>query len=242
MLTTFRLLSPMEKAAGGCRDDLWRTEMINGVKVVRVWHYVPTKITTTEADPARGQFSVSVVFSRPGPRGVRCHRRGFAAAGPGLFLVDAFAAQECAVHFSRAGLAARCGACRSACSSRAISRGSSMRSRVSPTRRRRASAAFPRGMVAAFRRKNVPAEKSSGFRTAWPCRDGITSRAGRVSRKYGIGPEYCVATYSGNIGASRGWRFSSSLRPSFSTTRSRSSSAAMARAARKWNGRSAREG
>src|SRR5471030_2897502 len=45
MLTTFAYYPQWKKRLED-RDDLWRTESINCVKVVRVWHYVPTKLST----------------------------------------------------------------------------------------------------------------------------------------------------------------------------------------------------
>src|SRR5271167_4807467 len=78
MLTTFAYY-PQWKKRPEDRDDLWRTELINGVKVVRVWHYVPAKLNTLKRmlheasflllsfqhSLTLGEFDAAVVVSPP---------------------------------------------------------------------------------------------------------------------------------------------------------------------------------
>ena len=78
MLTTFAYYPQWKKRPEDC-DDLWRTELINGVKVVRVWHYVPEKLTTLKRmvheasflllsflhSMTLGEFDAAVIISPP---------------------------------------------------------------------------------------------------------------------------------------------------------------------------------
>jgi len=203
MLTTFPYY-PQWKKRPEDHDDLWRTELINGVKVVRVWHYVPAKLTTLKRmiheasflllsflhSFTLGDFDLAVVVSPPLGLGIFAWLFSLFRRIPFVFHVQDL----------QPDAALSLGMLKPSAFTRVLYRLENFAYRKAAR-----VSGISQGMVAAFRRKQVPEEKIIWFPNgvAIPERDYFP--APNVFRqKYGIGPEYCIATYSGNIGAKQG--------------------------------------
>jgi colanic acid biosynthesis glycosyl transferase WcaI len=203
MLTTFSYY-PQWKKRPEDRDDLWRTELINGVKVVRVWHYVPTKLTSLKRilheasflllsflhSLTLGEFDAAVVISPPLGLGVVAWLFSFLKRAPFVFHVqDLQPDAALSLGMLKAG---------------PFTRALYLLENFAYAKAARVSG-ISRGMVAAFHRKKVPQEKIIWFPNgvAVPPRDYFPA-PGAFREKHGIGPEYCLASYSGNIGAKQG--------------------------------------
>ena len=203
MLTTFPYY-PQWKKRPEDRDDLWRTELINGVKVVRVWHYVPSKLSSLKRilheasflvfsflhSLTLGEFDVAVAVSPPLGLGFFAWLHSVLKRTPFIFHVqDLQPDAALSLGMLKPG---------------AFTRLLYLVENFAYRKAARVSG-ISQGMVAAFRRKNVAQEKIIWYPNgvAVPGRDYFPT-PGAFRDKYGIGPEYCVATYSGNIGAKQG--------------------------------------
>jgi colanic acid biosynthesis glycosyl transferase WcaI len=203
MLTTFAYYPQWKKRPEDC-EDLWRSELINGVKVVRVWHYVPAKLNALKRilheasflllsffrGLGLGHFDAAVVVSPPLGLGFFAWLLSRLTATPFIFHVQDL----------QPDAALSLGMLKPSLFTKLLYQLEALAyakaARVS---------GISKGMVAAFRRKNVPPEKIIWFPNgvAVPGRDYFPE-PGAFRKRYGIGPEYCIGTYSGNIGAKQG--------------------------------------
>ena len=203
MLTTFAYY-PQWKKRPEDREDLWRTELINGVKVVRVWHYVPAKVNSVKRilheasflllsffrSFGLGEFDAAVVVSPPLGLGVFAWLFSLLRRTPFVFHVqDLQPDAALSLGMLKAG---------------AFTRLLYLLEGFAYQKAARVSG-ISKGMLDAYRSKGVPEEKIIWFPNgvAVPSRDYFPA-PGAFREKFGIGPEYCVATYSGNIGAKQG--------------------------------------
>jgi colanic acid biosynthesis glycosyl transferase WcaI len=203
MLTTFAYYPQWRKRPED-QAELWRTETINGVKVSRVWHYVPKRLTSLKRilheasflvfsffqSLVLGKFDVAVVVSPP--------------LGLGFFawLFSALKGTPFVFHVQdlQPDAALSLGMLKPSAFTKVLYQLEAL----SYAKAARVSG-ISKGMVAAFKRKQVPEEKIVWFPNgvAVPPRDYFPE-PGAFRKKFGIGAEYCLATYSGNIGAKQG--------------------------------------
>jgi len=203
MLTTFSYYPQWKKRAEDA-GQLRRVETINGVKVVRVWHYVPQKLSSLKRIIHEATFlglsflnaifmekhDVAVVVSPP--------------LGLGFFawLFSALKGTPYVFHVQDLQPDA------------AMSLGMLKPSRFTQALYKLEALAYAKaarvsgicnGMIRAYQRKNVPQEKIMMFPNgvAKPGADYFPA-AGAFRKRNGIPDGNCLATYSGNIGAKQG--------------------------------------
>jgi colanic acid biosynthesis glycosyl transferase WcaI len=203
MLTTFPYYPQWKKRPED--SGKWsQTETINGVNVVRVWHYVPKKLSSLkrivhEATFLKlsfcralllGKFDVAVLVSPPLGLGFFGWLFSRIKGTPFVFHVQDLQPDA------------------------AVSLGMLKPSRFTQLLYQLEALAYAkaagvsgisRGMVRAFERKNVPAEKIILFPNgvAAPVADFFPA-PGAFRRRHQIPTGTCVATYSGNLGAKQG--------------------------------------
>jgi colanic acid biosynthesis glycosyl transferase WcaI len=203
MLTTFSYY-PQWKKRPEDRGRLRRVENIHGVRVVRVWHYVPAGVSSVKRilheasflglsflnSLFLGKFDLAVVVSPP--------------LGLGLFawLFSKIKGTRFIFHVQdlQPDAALSLGMLKPSRFSRLLYRLEALAynkaSRVS---------GISRGMIRAFEKKKVPAEKIIYFPNGVvePSADFFPAR-GAFRKRHQIAPEITVATYSGNLGAKQG--------------------------------------
>jgi len=203
MLTTFSYYPQWRKRPEDA-GRLWRVETINGVRVVRVWHFVPRNLSALkrilhEASFLGFSFVASLLLEK--------NDRAVVVSPPlglGLFawLFSKIKRTPFVFHVQDLQPDA------------ALSLGMLKPSRFTQLLYQVEALAYAkaarvsgisRGMIRAFERKNVPAEKIVYFPNgvAEPPPDYFPA-PGAFRRKYQIPPEIFIATYSGNLGAKQG--------------------------------------
>jgi colanic acid biosynthesis glycosyl transferase WcaI len=203
MVTTFAYYPAWKKAAAD-RGKLFRTDLINGVKVHRCWHYVPQRVTTLKRIVHEASFitttflrllilpkpDIYVVVSPPlllglAARTLRILRRvpyvfhvqdlqPDAAVGLGMLKPSAFTRLLYRLEALAYGHAAAV-------------------SGIGP------------GMLAAFTRKGVPAARQIYFPNGatLPDPDKLPVR-GKFRERHGFKSDEFLAVYSGNLGVKQG--------------------------------------
>ncbi|MEJ0000648.1 MAG: WcaI family glycosyltransferase [Verrucomicrobiota bacterium] len=203
MLTTFPYYPQWKKRPEDVAE-LGRTEEINGVTVARVWHYVPARLSSAKRIVHEASFlvlsflralalddvDVAVVVSPPLGLGFFAWLFSRLRGTPFIFHVQDL----------QPDAAMSLGMLKPSAFTRLLYKleafAYAKAARVS---------GISKGMIAAFERKQVPKEKILFFPNgvAVPPRSYFP-QPGAFRAKHGIGPEYCLATYSGNIGAKQG--------------------------------------
>jgi colanic acid biosynthesis glycosyl transferase WcaI len=203
MLTTFPYYPQWKKRAEDS-GKLWKAETINGVQVVRVWHYVPrgpnaVKRIVHEASflglsflysVLLGKFDIAVIVSPPLGLGLFAWLFSKIKATPFVFHVQDLQPDA------------------------ALSLGMLKPSRFSQLLYKLEALAYrkavgvsgiSRGMIRAFESKKVPPKKIIFFPNgvAVPGPDYFPAE-GVFRKRHQIAPEFSVATYSGNLGAKQG--------------------------------------
>jgi colanic acid biosynthesis glycosyl transferase WcaI len=203
MLTTFSYYPQWKKRPEDVRK-LWKVETIRGVRVIRVWHYVPRGVNSIKrivheasflglsffASLIAGNFDVAVLVSPPLGLGFFGWLFSVIKETPFVFHVQDLQPDA------------------------ALSLGMLKPSQFSQllykleaftyAKAARVSG-ISRGMVRAFGRKRVAPEKIIYFPNgvAEPGADYFPA-AGAFRQRHQIGPDTCIATYSGNLGAKQG--------------------------------------
>jgi colanic acid biosynthesis glycosyl transferase WcaI len=203
MLTTFPYY-PQWKKRPEDSGKLWKVETSNGVRIVRVWHYVPQKLSSLKRiiheasflglsflhSLLMGKFDVAVIVSPPLGLGFFAWLFSRIKGTPYVFHVQDLQPDA------------------------ALSLGMLKPGRFSQVLYQLESLAYKkavgvsgisRGMIRAFEKKNVPPEKIIHFPNgvAVPGPDYFPE-PGAFRKRHGIAPEINVATYSGNLGAKQG--------------------------------------
>jgi colanic acid biosynthesis glycosyl transferase WcaI len=203
MLTTFPYYPQWKKRAEDS-GKLWSVETINGVKVARVWHYVPEKLSSLKRivheasflvlsffySLLLGKFDVAVVVSPPLGLGFFAWLFSRIKRTPFVFHVQDLQPDA------------------------ALSLGMLNPSRFSQVLYKLEALAYEkavrvsgisRGMIRAFESKNVPTEKIIFFPNGVAVPDPeYFPQQGAFRKRHQIAPEISVATYSGNLGAKQG--------------------------------------
>jgi colanic acid biosynthesis glycosyl transferase WcaI len=203
MLTTFSYYPQWKKRLEDSRV-LTRTDIINGVRVVRVWHYVPREVRSLKRIVHEasflglsflrslflGKFDVAVVVSPPLGLGLFAWLYSRLKGTPFVFHVqDLQPDAAMSLGMLKPG------------------RFSKLLYRLEAFAYAKASrvSGISQGMINAFKKKGVPAEKIIHFPNGVmePGPDYFPAR-GAFRRRLGLGPELTIATYSGNLGAKQG--------------------------------------
>jgi colanic acid biosynthesis glycosyl transferase WcaI len=203
MLTTFPYY-PQWKKRPEDSGKLSKTEWINGVKVVRVWHYVPERLTSLKRivheasflglsflhSLILGKFNCAVVVSPPLGLGVVAWLFSKIKGTPFVFHVQDL----------QPDAALSLGMLKPSSFTQLLYR-------VEALAYRKAArvSGISSGMIRAFKSKKVPDEKIVYFPNGVvePGPDFFPS-PGAFRRRHQIPPEVCIATYSGNLGAKQG--------------------------------------
>jgi colanic acid biosynthesis glycosyl transferase WcaI len=203
MLTTFPYY-PQWKKQPEDSGKLSKTETINGVKVIRVWHYVPQKLSSLKRIIHEAsflglsflhalfqkKFDVAVLVSPPLGLGFFGSLFSKIKGTPFVFHVQDL----------QPDAALSLGMLKP-------SRFTQLLYKVEAMAYRNAAgvSGISRGMIRAFERKNVPANKiiyfPNGVNEPGP---DFFPALGAFRKRHQISPEVCVATYSGNLGAKQG--------------------------------------
>ena len=203
MLTTFSYY-PQWKKRPEDSARLVQTENINGVEVARVWHYVPRKLSSLKRIIHEAtflglsflralqmpKFEIAVVVSPPLGLGFFAWLYSRIKGTPFVFHVQDLQPDA------------------------AMSLGMLKPSRFTQLLYKLEALAYAkaarvsgisRGMLRAYENKGVPPEKiilfPNGVAIPGP---GYFPAPGAFRARYKIGPEICLATYSGNLGAKQG--------------------------------------
>lgn len=203
MLTTFPYY-PQWKRRPEDAGDLWRTETINGVTVVRVWHYVPARITSLKRLIHEASFLLLSFLGALRFEEIDAIVAVSPPLGLGFFAWILSRLKNAPVVFHVQDLQPDAALSLGLLKPSGFTRALYALEKFSYAKAARVSG-ISRGMVAAFERKQVPREKIIWFPNgvALPGRDYFPA-PGAFRKRYGIGPEYCVATYSGNLGSKQG--------------------------------------
>ncbi len=203
MLTTFPYY-PQWKKRPEDSGKLWKKEVINGVKVARVWHYVPQKLSSLKRiiheasflglsflySLVLEKFDVAVVVSPPLGLGFFAWLFSRLKGTPFVFHVqDLQPDAALSLDMLKPG------------------RFSQLLYKLEAFTYEKAVgvSGISRGMTRAFERKKVPPEKIILFPNgvAVPGPDYFPP-PGAFRRRHQIAPEISIATYSGNLGAKQG--------------------------------------
>jgi colanic acid biosynthesis glycosyl transferase WcaI len=203
MLTTFPYY-PMWKRRPEDSGKLTETEVINGVTVSRVWHYVPSKLSSLKRIIHEAtflvlsflkvlqmeKFDVAVVVSPPLGLGFFAWLFSKLKGTPFVFHVQDL----------QPDAAMSLGMLKPSAFTKLLYKLEALAyakaARVS---------GICRGMLDAYAKKGVPAEKIVYFPNGVSIPPAsFFPAAGAFRARHNIGPEMCIATYSGNLGAKQG--------------------------------------
>jgi colanic acid biosynthesis glycosyl transferase WcaI len=212
MLTAFAFFPEWRKRPGDT-FTAWRSEATNGVKVVRVWEYVPSvpgrlrrvlheasfAVSSFLCGLGLGGFDVVVVISPPIGLGFFAWLLSGLKGAPFVFHAQELQPDE------------------------DLSSGARRPGLFTNLLRRLEALAYARAarvsgvskaMLAAFRRKNVPEEKILSFPNGVTLQPRESFPApGAFLKKHGLGPDYCLATCIGRISVKQGLEIFSEVAP-----------------------------
>ena len=203
MLTTFAYY-PAWKKREEDRGEFYRTDIVNGVKVRRCWHYVPERVNAWRRILHEGTFvltstlraltlpaaDIYVVVSPP------------LLLGTAAWLVTVFERRSFVFHVQdlQPDAAVGLGMLRQGWFTRAL-----YALEAFAYRKAVRVSSISRGMLEVFRRKGVPDEKLLYVPNSIPLPDPETLPArGEFRARYGISSDEFLASYAGNLGVKQG--------------------------------------
>jgi colanic acid biosynthesis glycosyl transferase WcaI len=203
MVTTFSYY-PVWKKSAADRGRLFRTDVINGVKVFRCWHYVPDRVTTLKRIVHEASFitttflrlltlprpDIYVVVSPPLLLGLAARVLQIFRPCPSVFHVQDL----------QPDAAVGLGMLKPSTFTRLLYRLEAMAYRHAA-----AVSGISYGMLEAFTKKGVPAAKQIYFPNGatLPAQNNLPSR-GKFRARHGFKADEFLAIYSGNLGVKQG--------------------------------------
>jgi colanic acid biosynthesis glycosyl transferase WcaI len=203
MVTTFAYYPAWKKSAAD-RGKLFRTDVVNGVKVHRCWHYVPQRVTTLKRIIHEATF-IATTFLRlltlPRPD-------IYVVVSPPLLLglavrgLQLFKSRPYVFHVQdlQPDAAVGLGMLKPSAFTRLLYRLEALAYRHAA-----AVSGIGQGMLDAFTRKGVPAAKQIYFPNGatLPAQNNLPVR-GKFRARHGFKGDEFLAIYSGNLGVKQG--------------------------------------